>query len=153
MHTPGQSIDEASDANVIHPDPRQRIVLIAYVVFCVMAFVVAVAMLVSSHIADLLLPYYGWEVIGFLYIISLNCFVPPFLERKPLPVHECFNAISGTLWILVCYGIFTSTIGWMGDDFDNPYLTVTVVQTIWTIAVPLIWIVLFRIHRKSTSMQ
>ncbi|WP_372720645.1 hypothetical protein [Novipirellula sp.] len=110
-------------------------------------------MLVSARIAERLLPYYGWPIIGFMYITTLKYAVPPFLLRNPTPINKYFNAISWTLRILICYGVVTSAIGWMTDDFDNPYLTVNAVQPIWTVVVPLIWLLLFRIQGKSTPTQ
>ena len=59
-------------------------------------------MFVSSDIADRLLPYYGWPITGLLYIGTLKYAIPPFLNRNPIPICKCFNAIGWTLRILVC---------------------------------------------------
>jgi hypothetical protein len=120
-------------------------------VFCLIAFAVAVAMFVSSDIANRLLPFYGWPIIGLLYVTTLKYTIPPLLRRNPIPISKYFNAIRWTLRILVCFGVFTAVFGWLTDDSGNPYLTVNFVQPIWTIIVPLIWLWLFRVPGDSRS--
>jgi len=151
MHTLSTTTDDAPVADVTRPTAQQKTLLIAFILFCVTAFAIAVAMFISSDIANRLLPYYGWPIIGLFYIGTLKYAMPPFLKRNPLLIYKYFGAIGWTLRILVCYGVFTAAFGWMTDDFDNPYLTVNVVQPVWTVVVPLIWLWLFRPHRKSPS--
>jgi hypothetical protein len=151
MHTITTNTDDTPVADVFRPNAQQKTLLITFIVFCLTAVAVAVAMFISSDIARRLLPYYGWPIIGFFYLGSLKHAIPPFLKRNPIPISKYFNAIGGTLCILICYGAFTAVLGWLTDDFGNPYLTVHVVQPIWTVIVPLIWLWLFRTHRKSTS--
>ena len=145
--------DDATRADVTHASPPQKLLLYAFISFVFIAFSTAIVMLISTAVADRLLPYYGWPIIGFLYAATLTSAIPPLLKRNPVPIRSCFNAISTTLLVLVGYGVFTTALGWTGDDFGNPYLTVARTQPIWTVAVPLAWFTVFRHAMKSVSPQ
>ncbi|TWU48983.1 hypothetical protein Poly51_48870 [Rubripirellula tenax] len=138
--------------DVTHASARQKLLLYGFIAFVVAAFLVAIAMLISTDVADYLLPYYGWPIIGFFYAATLKYAIPPLLKRNPVPIRSYFKAISTTLLILVGYGIFTTALGWTGDNFDSPYLTVATVQPLWTVAVPLVWFTVFRIAMTGVSL-
>jgi hypothetical protein len=154
MHASANSTsDEAAMTNAVHLTTYQRSLLYAFIVFSLCAFVVAIAIFVSSNIAERLLPYYGWPIIGLFYLGALKYAIPPLFERNPIPITIYVGGISRTLWVIVCYGVVTAIFGWMTDDFGNPWLTVNVVQPIWTVLVPLAWIALFRSSENSATEE
>ncbi len=132
------------------PDARQRLLLQSFICFVLMALAVAIAMFVDRSFGERLVPYYGWPVIGFFYASALKAAIPPLFARNPIPIRVCFRSVVGTLWCVAGFGTFTTHLGFYGDNFGNPYLTVTRWQPLWTIAVPLAWISVFCIFGRST---
>ena len=130
---------DPSHSPLTQPSFQQRVLLIAFIVFAVLAFIVAVAMFTSSTIADTMLPYYGWPVIGLFYLGALKYAIPPLTPRNVVPVHDCLRGITRTMVIVACFGLVSALIGLNGDNYDNPYLTVHVLQPVWSICVPLLW--------------
>jgi hypothetical protein len=152
MHTISGTTDDLRIACATTPTVQQKRLLIAFLFFCVAAFVVAAAMIISSGVAAILLPHYGWPIIGLLYVFTLQYVIPPLLKGNPIPVSSSFQAIRWSLRNLALYGLITAAIGWLiDDDFGNPYLVISTIQPIWTIAAPLTWLWLFRDRCTSSA--
>ena len=143
------TIADASGAT--QPNHKQRLLLHAFILFACGAFLVGMAMFISNDFAERILPHYGWPVIGFFYLGALKYAIPPLTDHNPVPIHVYFRGIWSTLRILALYGTLTALIGWATDDFENPYLMVSWVQPIWTVAVPLAWLLLFRQASHAAS--
>ncbi|WP_442508366.1 hypothetical protein SH528x_007335 [Novipirellula sp. SH528] len=122
--------------------------LIAFIVFAILAFIVAIAMFVSSTFANIMLPYYGWPIIGLFYLGALKYAVPPLVTRNVAPVPVCLRGIARTMGIVACFGLVSALIGFTGDNDGNPYLTVHMLQPFWTVCVPLVWIVLLHFAKS-----
>lgn len=129
---------------------RQRNILKAYVLFAIVSFGLSIAMFVSPQFGELTVPYLGWGIFGIAYIGTLIFAIPLLVAANSVQVSGCFQAIRGQLMILMGYGLFTTLAGLVRDNFDNPYLTVTVWQPAWTIGVPLAW---YFAMRQSVDLE
>ncbi len=135
--------------NATTPNARQRVLLFVFACFSVVAFAVAILMLAIPTFGRIVVPYYGWPIIGFFYASALKYTLPAFLKANPIPVTEYFRSIIRILAISMVFGLFMIVLSWISGNFDNPYLTVASWQPVWTILVPAIWITLFVVFRPA----
>ena len=140
---------DTSQSRLTQPTSHQRVLLIAFIVFAFLAFFVAIAMFVSSTFANAILPFYGWPIIGVFYLGALKYAVPPLVTQNVVPVPWCLRGIARTMGVVACFGLVSALIGFSGDNYGNPYLTVHALQPVWTVGIPLVWISLFHFAKSS----
>jgi len=145
--------DETS-ASCRNKDPiGDKPLLASYALFAICAAAVSIAMFFSPKIAKPLLPHLGWPIVGLSYLGSLMFVAATWLSPNDLPLAQWWTYLRGHFSIIIAYGIFTAAIGWLGNDFDNPYLAVSMWQPIWTVLTPAAWMLLFyyQIHRHPKN--
>jgi len=129
-----------------------KTLLASYALFAFVAAAVSIAMLLSPQMANHLLPHLGWPIVGLSYLGSLIFVAVTWLYPNILPLAGWWGYLRGHFLIIIVYGLITTAMGWIVNDFGNPYLTVSIWQPIWTILTPSLWMLLFyrQTHHTST---
>lgn len=141
FHMPQHSDDVSSP---IYADRRPRILLISYCLFVALTLAVSIAVFVSPRFAGLILPYFGWPIIGLFYAGTLKFVIAKLVAPESYANEKFRSAIGSSLVIIAIFGAFMAGLSWIGEDFDNPYLTVNALQPVWTVGVPMAWYIVFR---------
>jgi hypothetical protein len=118
--------------------------LLAFVVFAavVTAFQFLLLLPGLNFLAEAIVPFTGWEM-AFPYMTAAMLFPIVFFSRR-LPQHQALVQIflqsnCHVLILAIVYGAVTFALSFGREDFDNPWLIVSVWRPIWTVAVPAGW--------------
>ena len=125
-------------------------ILRAYVIFALLASLLAVTPLWSRSLNEAIVPYAGWS--GFaIYMFTLFFAITASLS----PQRKSVNAVVSLLLLGVVLGIVDTVRHYWGpsNDFGNPYLAYHMYRPVVTIILPAVWIVLLMspLMRKWTN--
>ena len=138
MNEISDAVDEQSAA---YGSPS---LLVAYIVFTAITLLASVSMLLVSQFGEVAVPFFGHPVIGMLYAGNLIFVIMKLVAPNSYPNDKFLIAMRNLLGIIEVFGLITAAIGWLGKNYDNPYLTVNALQPLWTVGVPIVWYLVFR---------
>jgi len=101
----------------------------------------------SKHLGEVIVPFAGWAP-DMPYMFSLFFAFSLMFSRNRIQRY----VIDLLLLLQIIYGLWQlSRIH--GENFHNPYLTVSPWQPIWTVLIPLSWIVLLHSPPMNRFLQ
>jgi hypothetical protein len=111
---------------------------VAYIVFAVaVTFADFIILpLTSDDFREMLVPYTGWGA-SMPYIFTIYFSFAFIFETKRRMANRF--SITGLLILVVALNAWRFSQS-SGDDFGNPYLTISPWRPIWTILIPSLWI-------------
>jgi hypothetical protein len=129
-----------------------RVYFIFSIVVSLLSILIPVA---SSVLWEKIVPSFGWiPAVPYMFSIFM---IYALIYNKSIKAKkdQVRNAIIRMLTIQISYGlviiIFNAVI--RENQSQNPYLTIHWFQPIWTILIPVIWIIIFRSKRVTRFCQ
>ena len=86
---------------------------------------------------------------GLFYAPTLF-FAIALLTTSKIDTAGCMRAIQRGALIIAIYGVFITLLHWTGSNLEAMLRAVPVCQPIWTVAVPIVWWVVFSHMAKRT---
>lgn len=122
-------------------------VLIAYTVFAVAVAIAdfLILPLTSDRIRESLVPYTGW-VASMSYSFTIFFSLAMIFQQEGR--RSMRMTIAGLLALQIVFSSL-SILGASGENFGNPYLTISPWRAIWTILIPAAWIMTFYLPRMN----
>ena len=128
-----------------------------FIVFCVCVTVLSltIQLLMPNSIEESIIPITGWNMgmaYGFCLIVTLGSMV----SRRG--IYRKLTAQYGNILLLAVFVVFhlIDLLTWTGGYEDNPYLFRSPWRPVWTIVVPVLWIILLlspRIKKYYRSLM
>lgn len=122
-------------------------VLVTYTVFAVAVSLTDFIILprTSDAFREKLVPYTGWGA-SMPYIFTIYFSFALIFERKRRMANRF--SITGLLILVIALNAWRFSQA-SGDDFGNPYLTISSWRPIWTILIPSLWIAVLYTPRMN----
>jgi hypothetical protein len=120
--------------------------------FCLFATITTVLSLLllfaDSNLQRSIVPITGWSAatgysfgLFFIYILI-------FSGNKKIPKIRLRRGIVVPLVLYILFGLF-NLLAYNRQNFGNPYLTISKWQPVWTILIPLFWIILLMSNKVT----
>lgn len=106
-----------------------------------------------DSIYEKLIPHVGWSPVT-TYMFSLAISIPILFNKKQeneSTIHRFIYGVIALHIIGIIFGLKSISIN-KGDHFNNPYLTIGEYRYIWTVVIPMIWIVVFIYERFKNNI-
>ena len=120
--------------------PSVPLVLRAYCCFAIGVTLLELCLLFAGDAAAAVVPFVGWVYsMPYAFSIFFACFA------ASSPKYGC--AIYGVRWFLIfaiAIGLFDFLWGFAVEDFGNPYLRVSPWRPLFTVLLPIVWLLLLR---------
>jgi len=123
---------------VIKPVTEAPWALLSYIIFAVAATIADYVILphTSKAFQEMLVPYTGW-VASMSYSSTLFFSFVFIYQLKGRMANR--STITGLLLLQVAFGAW-DCLRTPGENYGNPYLTISPWRPIWTLLIPSIWI-------------
>ncbi len=123
----------------------------AFIYFCFIVSVSVIGIRVSA-IAETLIPITGWNM-GFVCIFNMILTIGPM--RNPHGKMGILTTQYGNILILTISTLFglIDLLTYNGGYNSNPYLSHSPWRPIWTIAIPIVWIIVLLSPRIKKYYQ
>ena len=119
--------------------------LFLYLIFVIIVtiFNIVTGFFGPENLREALMPITGWDM-STCYMFSVffvvTCCRYPSLGAR--------STILAFLWLTVLFGVIDILLPWRKDFYDpNPYLRVSPWRPLWTIVIPIVWIIILRTRR------